>query len=71
MKKNLSWFAGLGIVALSLVSCKKEECSMCHYDDANGNEVEIGEYCDDDRASLEANGYTVNGTTFPAHCGAH
>jgi uncharacterized lipoprotein YehR (DUF1307 family) len=69
--KKVILFCSVSFLAISLSSCKKEECSICHYDDANGNEVEIGEYCDDERATLEANGYSVNGTTYPAHCGEH
>lgn len=69
--KKITLIAAASFLALSISSCKKEECSVCHYDDASGNEVSIGEYCDNERAALEANGYTLNGTTYPAHCGAH
>jgi len=56
--------------SISFTSCKK--CADCHYDDANGNEVEIGEFCDDDLKNAEENGYQLNDTTLVTlHCEAH
>ena len=63
----------LGIALLSLsftfVSCKK--CGECHYDAADGSEVELGEYCGDDLENLEKNGHVIDGTTYTVHCGEH
>jgi len=56
---------------LAFASCKKSECHECHYDDASGAEVELGEYCDDELESLEANGYNDNGTIRTVHCHGH
>ena len=67
----------LGIIAISfigLTSCKK--CSECHYEalDSSGAEVEVelGEYCNKDLKTLEANGYQVNDTVkVEVHCHEH
>ena len=68
MKKSvLILFAVSG---LALISCSKRKCSQCHYD-KNGQEIELGEYCGDDREKLEADGYNDNGTVYEAHCGEH
>lgn len=49
-------------------SCKK--CEECHYDGPNGEEVEMGELCDDELEEAEANGYAAaDGTTYEVHCG--
>ena len=64
----------LGVIAISfigLTSCKK--CSECHYEamDNSGQEIEmeLGEYCDDDLETLEANGYQLNdSTTVEVYC---
>jgi hypothetical protein len=56
---------------LAFASCKKSECHECHYDDASGAEVELGEYCDDELESLEANGYNDNGAIRTVHCHGH
>jgi hypothetical protein len=55
---------------VTLVSCNKNKCAQCHYDN-NGAEVELGEFCGDDIKNLENNGHTVNGVNYPAHCGEH
>lgn len=61
----------IGALTFTVVftSCKK--CEHCHYDDANGNEVEIGELCDDELKNAEANGYAIGDTTVTIHCEAH
>ena len=55
---------------LAISSCKKNECSQCHYD-KDGQEIELGERCGKDIDELEANGYNDNGTVYEAHCGEH
>lgn len=70
--KRVSMIAALVCaVGVGFVSCKKEECHECHYDDANGNEVEIGEKCGDELESIEASGYNVDGTVYEVHCHEH
>mgnify|MGYP001226424957 CR=1 FL=1 len=67
----------LGVIAISfigLTSCKK--CTECHYEamDTSGQEIEmeLGEYCDDDLETLEANGYQLNDSiTVEVHCHGH
>ena len=56
---------------VSFSACKKSECKECHYEDAAGAEVELGEYCDDAIADIEASGYDDNGTIRDVHCGEH
>jgi hypothetical protein len=63
--------AGLAFVALTFVGCSKNKCSECHYDGPGGAEVELGEYCGDDREEIEANGYSDGTTTYTVHCGEH
>ena len=63
--------ASLALVAFAFVGCNKNKCSECHYEDANNAEVELGEYCGDDREDLEANGYSDGTTTYEVHCGEH
>lgn len=62
--------AVLGILALSVASCKK--CSECHYDTSSG-EVELGEYCGDDLEEIEEHGYHDHNadTTYEVHCHEH
>ena len=47
----------IGIALFSVVamtsSCKK--CEECHYDGADGTEIEIGEICGDDLKNAEEN----------------
>lgn len=71
MKMNMfgKMIVGATII-LAAASCKKEECHECHYE-MNGSEVELGEKCGDDLKSLEASGYTVNGTVYDVHCHEH
>ncbi len=57
------------MISLLAVSCKKK-CHECHYD-FNGSIVEIGEYCGDDLASIEASGYVVADSTYEVHCEEH
>lgn len=60
----------VAFAAFSLTSCKK--CEGCHYDGADGNEVEMGEYCDQELEDLEKAGTTeVDGQTYVVHCGEH
>ena len=61
----------LSFCLISLFSCKKSDCHDCHYDDAAGAEVELGEYCDDELEALEASGYNDNGTIRTVHCHGH
>lgn len=68
--KRAILFAVCG-VSLSLASCKKKECHNCHYEDANGAEVELGNYCDDDLENLEKNGYSDGTQTYEVHCHEH
>lgn len=68
--KNLGKFLVAGLV-LAAFSCNKSECHECHYEDATGDEVELGEKCDDDLENLEANGYPVDDSTYTVHCHEH
>ena len=81
----------LAFVFAMMTSCSKdgEDCHECHIAYMNSVqvevEVEIGEYCDDDLANVEANGYNlpndviVGNDTIPAgfypgseiHCDPH
>jgi hypothetical protein len=70
---KISLFAiGLSIMS---VSCNKEECHECHYDQVeNGitTEVELGLKCDDELKAVEANGYTdAAGNNYEVHCHEH
>ncbi|MFK8044363.1 MAG: hypothetical protein AB8B72_02630 [Crocinitomicaceae bacterium] len=51
-------------------SCNK--CSECHYD-KGGDEVEIGEYCEDDLEAIEKSGFyeTATDSTYEVHCNEH
>lgn len=69
--KNVKMFTIAAVVTLTLVSCKKDECHECHYDDATGGEVELGEKCGDEVEDLEANGINVDGTNYEVHCHEH
>ena len=70
--KNVKTLLGtLMFTMLILTACKKEECHECHYEDASGAEVELGEKCGDDLESLEASGYNVGGTNYEVHCHEH
>jgi hypothetical protein len=62
--------AASAVLVFGLTSCKKEECSECHYE-MDGQEVELGERCDDAIADIEASGFAADGVTYEVHCGAH
>lgn len=53
---------------LFFTSCNKNTCAACHYDKA-GAEIELGEKCGDEMATLEANGYMDSTGTYIVHCG--
>ena len=59
------------IVAITLFSCGKNKCHECHYDDASGNEVALGEKCGDELETLEANGYSDTTGNHVVHCHGH
>lgn len=67
MKKKM-FVITMALVAMATVSCKKDECSECHYENDQNEEVELGEYCGDD---LEASGYNYNGVNYEVHCHEH
>ena len=71
MKTNLLLFvAAISFVALTS-SCKKNQCSECHYD-KGGIEVEMGEFCGDALEDLEALGsFTDTTGTYIVHCEGH
>ncbi|MFP5470837.1 MAG: hypothetical protein ACLGGV_04515 [Bacteroidia bacterium] len=71
MKKiSLVMMLGMFVASASFTSCKKEECAECHYDDANGAEVEMGEKCGEELEKLESEGKTtVGGVDYVVHCG--
>ena len=73
MKKvTVAIMLGAFVFGTSFTSCKKkEECHECHYDDANGAEVDLGEKCGAELEELEANGYDDNGTKREVHCHEH
>ena len=69
MKKGkLIFLAIASVMTLTLSSCKK--CHECHYD-KGAEEVERGEYCDDDLEDIEANGFTDTSGTYEVHCHEH
>jgi hypothetical protein len=70
MRNKLILTGALLTVLVGMTSCKK--CAECHYD-KNGQEFELGEYCDDAMEDLETNGYHhhEDDTTYQAFCGAH
>ncbi|MCG8573840.1 MAG: hypothetical protein MI810_03055 [Flavobacteriales bacterium] len=68
MKRVILIASAFTALTVSVSSCKK--CQECHYDGPAG-EVEIGEYCGDDLTEVEANGHTVDGTTYDVHCEEH
>ncbi|MCB9197391.1 MAG: hypothetical protein H6600_02960 [Flavobacteriales bacterium] len=60
------------LITLGVSSCNKQECHECHYDDSNGTEVELGEYCNEDLEELESKGYSdANGDNHEVHCHEH
>jgi len=71
MKKGkMILIAAIGLIAFATTSCKK--CHECHYDKA-GTEIELGEYCDDELETLEADGYHNHDddSTYEVHCHEH
>ena len=64
-------FVVASISMLAFASCKKDECHECHYEDASGNEVELGEKCGSELEDLEASGYNVGGVNYVVHCHEH
>jgi hypothetical protein len=72
MKKSIVkiGLVALAFAALSLGSCKKNQCAECHYD-KNGSEIELGEKCGDEIEDLEASGYNDGGTVYEVHCHEH
>lgn len=70
MKRRMS-IIGIASGLLFLASCKKNECHECHYDDANGTQVDLGERCGDDLEAVEKNGVVINGVQYTVHCHEH
>tara|TARA_B110000483_G_C18124719_1_gene515122 strand:- start:32 stop:301 length:270 start_codon:yes stop_codon:yes gene_type:complete len=64
MKKAVIFLVAVAIFSLN--SCNK--CAECHAAaDINGTEyelMELGEYCDDNLTSVEANGYSLTDTVY-------
>ncbi|MBM3161287.1 MAG: hypothetical protein FJY17_10185 [Bacteroidetes bacterium] len=69
MKIKFLTLAAFAIFAF--VGCKKDECHECHYDAADGSEVELGEYCGDELEDLEEGGYTDSTGNYEVHCHGH
>lgn len=69
MKKSI--LVVIAVTGLAIVSCKKDECHECHYEDASNAEVELGEKCGSELEDLEANGINVGGTNYEVHCHEH
>lgn len=71
MKTKIMIIAVAALLGGTLTGCKK--CSECHYDGVGGEEVELGEYCDDELEDLEANGHHDHNadTTYEVHCHEH
>lgn len=63
-------FVALPIGLLS-VSCKKNECHECHYENDQDVAIEIGKYCGKDLENIEKNGFSVGSTTYEVHCHEH
>ena len=57
MKKVVFSVAFIATSLILVTSCNKNKCHECHYDDASGNEIPLGEKCGDEVETLEANGY--------------
>ena len=66
--KSVIWTFAIAL-SVGMASCNK--CEECHYEGADGTEVEIGEYCGDDLEEAEANGFEVNGVVYDVHCEEH
>ena len=68
MKTIKSLFA-VSVLAITLHSCHK--CHECHYEDASNNEVDLGEFCDDELEAKEKEGHTIDGVKYDVHCHDH
>jgi hypothetical protein len=71
MKKVIFLSFVIGVSVFFNSSCNKNKCHECHYDNASGNMIELGEKCGDDIENLEANGYTDTTGTYEVHCHGH
>lgn len=60
----------IGILVISIYSCKKETCTECHYEKGT-EEVELGEKCGEELEQLEASGITVDSVHYEVHCHGH
>lgn len=70
MQKIINTTLIVGTISLFSVSCNKSECHECHYE-KDGDEVELGEKCDEDLETLENDGITVDGVKYEVHCHEH
>jgi hypothetical protein len=68
MKKVVFSVAFIAISLIFVTSCNKNSCHECHFDDASGNEIPLGEKCGDELETLEANGYTDTTGNYVVHC---
>ena len=68
MKKLL--FISLPVFTL-LVSCKKNECHECHYENDQDVKIELGNYCGKDLENIEKNGYSDGQKSYEVHCHEH
>lgn len=73
MMKKVSKIASMIVLVAStmLISCKKDECHECHYENAKNEEVELGVKCNEELEDLEASGITVDGVKYEVHCHGH
>jgi hypothetical protein len=71
MKKSFYKISLVLAFTIVMVSCKRNQCHECHYDDATGNEVPLGEKCGDELENLEANGYADTTGSYVVHCHGH
>jgi hypothetical protein len=71
MKNSILALSFILLTSLFIGSCNTEECHECHYEDANNNKVELGEFCDEALEAIEANGHSTNDTTYEVHCHEH
>ena len=68
MKKVVFSVAFIATSLILVTSCNKNKCHECHYDDASGNEIPLGEKCGDEIETLEATGYTDTTGNYVVHC---
>jgi len=57
------------ILVVVLSSCK--ECGSCHYILDDESEVEMGEFCDEEKDNLIQSGYTDTTGTYDVVCHIH